>query len=273
MSLKLLLSAFFLLNKEANASECGNTIGGPGVGKPCIFPFTFAKTGKTYTECTVDYGNEYWCSTKVDEDGFHLSGNWGECGQGCPGVPDDGSRGVNTHCPSEEGWEDCTFPFTIDGYSYRGCLPMESFEHGFCMSTSIPQYGSEVEYMPTRSPCSRDCPKDEFITDIDLSMVEILNKLNRQPTVYTTVGRNVNCSELLQDKFEQADKDDLPQIAQSAKSWKEAHTLVCRDSSYCAGHNSKACRTKMVVKRWNKEDDHGEYPLQSDCKIRCGHPD
>jgi len=250
--------------------ECLNTIGGPGEGKPCIFPFTFAKTGKKYTECTTDGGHEYWCSTKVDDEGFHLSGNWGECGEGCPGVPLNGSRVVYTHCPSREDEAACIFPFSIDGYSYKGCLPMEGFDHGFCMIQH-----PEIEDKLKKAPCSNGCPKDEYITHIDLSVEEILTRLLTQHTVFTTIDRDGQCGDHLQAKFEEVNQDDLPEVAKSAKTWKEAHSLVCRNSEYCAGNDSKACRTKMVEKRRNKvqAEDGGQRTPKSDCKIRCGHPE
>ena len=29
-----------------------------------------------------------WCSTKVDDNGQHITGNWGDCGPDCPGEDD-----------------------------------------------------------------------------------------------------------------------------------------------------------------------------------------
>ena len=39
----------------------------------------------TYHECVVD-NDGAWCSTEVDDDGVHVSGQgkWGICGPGCP---------------------------------------------------------------------------------------------------------------------------------------------------------------------------------------------
>ena len=60
----------------------------PGVvtQESCIFPFTYK--GVTYNTCTyVDHPEQKeWCSTKVDENGVHVSGgnNWGECRGPCP---------------------------------------------------------------------------------------------------------------------------------------------------------------------------------------------
>ena len=48
-----------------------------------MFPFKF--DGKIHKVCRNET-DEYWCSTKVDSDGFHIGeqGNWGYCGENCP---------------------------------------------------------------------------------------------------------------------------------------------------------------------------------------------
>ena len=57
--------------------------------KPCIFPFMVLGRSSnglnvTYDTCThiLDPDGRFWCSTKVDENGVHQSGNWGHCDQG-----------------------------------------------------------------------------------------------------------------------------------------------------------------------------------------------
>ena len=59
------------------------TISGPSSNTPCIFPFTFNDV--TYHECILD-NDGAWCSTEVDNDGIHVSGQgkWGICGPECP---------------------------------------------------------------------------------------------------------------------------------------------------------------------------------------------
>ena len=71
---------------DFGSGECrtigGQQLGGPNL--PCIFPFKYKD--KIYNECHSDtYG--VWCSTKIDATGKHVTGHWGFCGQGCPGVP------------------------------------------------------------------------------------------------------------------------------------------------------------------------------------------
>ena len=50
---------------------------------PCQFPFIF--NGKTYDACTdvQDSDGRFWCSTKVDRSGKHISDNWGYCSDEC----------------------------------------------------------------------------------------------------------------------------------------------------------------------------------------------
>ena len=43
-----------------------------------------------HKECIKDEDG-FWCSTKVDGDGYHMadSKSWGICGPGCPGLPEE----------------------------------------------------------------------------------------------------------------------------------------------------------------------------------------
>ena len=62
------------------------TVDGPSPNMPCIFPFEFK--GIDHNQCIWDGDSENgaWCSTKVDTDGKHVSGNgnWGNCASKCP---------------------------------------------------------------------------------------------------------------------------------------------------------------------------------------------
>ena len=62
---------------------------GPGRGLPCKFPFKYY--GKVHNSCTdmmKKYtNNKPWCSTKVDETGKHMRGNWGNCDESCLSSP------------------------------------------------------------------------------------------------------------------------------------------------------------------------------------------
>merc|ERR1712025_727019 len=47
-------------------------------GAACMIPFTFGS--KKYLACTKDGGDgKAWCSTKVDGNGKHIAGNFGDC--------------------------------------------------------------------------------------------------------------------------------------------------------------------------------------------------
>ena len=63
-------------------SSC-KTNGGASPNTSCVFPFKF--DGKLHKVCRNETDG-YWCSTKVDSDGFHIGeqGNWGYCGENCP---------------------------------------------------------------------------------------------------------------------------------------------------------------------------------------------
>ena len=59
-------------------------VNGPQQNSPCIFPFKYK--GKDYEACTDFEHTQYWCSTKVDTNGNHIDGQWGDCGVLCPNV-------------------------------------------------------------------------------------------------------------------------------------------------------------------------------------------
>jgi uncharacterized protein YkwD len=66
------------------------TVSGPDSGgkidQNCLFPFTY--NGVKYTKCTSvnDLDSKLWCSVATDSSGNHLRGNWGYCGDLCPGI-------------------------------------------------------------------------------------------------------------------------------------------------------------------------------------------
>ena len=71
---------------------CKTVEGGEVVGEDCIFPFKyFGYAGKltTYYKCAWEdvqakKVDKPWCSTKIDEDGFHVENHWGVCENNCP---------------------------------------------------------------------------------------------------------------------------------------------------------------------------------------------
>ena len=57
------------------------TISGNRPNTSCAFPFKYGSN--TYYECRKDKF-ESRCSTKVDSDGRHIDGEWGDCGKDGP---------------------------------------------------------------------------------------------------------------------------------------------------------------------------------------------
>ena len=76
---------------------------GPGKGLPCVFPFKYDEV--TYNTCTNRNkfltNNIPWCSTKVNEGGYHIQGegNWGNCDETCP-LPKIGKVNSTKNCSS-----------------------------------------------------------------------------------------------------------------------------------------------------------------------------
>ena len=76
-----------------NQNQCLTTSDGPQKNQPCVFPFKLGQD-LVYNECEwFDGLDAPVCSTKVDENGFHVQEEgcqseectyWGYCGPNCP---------------------------------------------------------------------------------------------------------------------------------------------------------------------------------------------
>ena len=60
-------------------------------GKLCIFPFKYDQ--KTYTACTLTDNVKPWCATGLDDEGFVVDDDWGECMEN---KEEDGNQMVGT---------------------------------------------------------------------------------------------------------------------------------------------------------------------------------
>jgi hypothetical protein len=84
--MKTLLVTYFVViyfSQVSLSQKCLKTNDqGPQKNQPCVFPFTLQ--GTVYTSCTskTDKDGRFWCSTKVDEEGSHIKGQWGFCDRG-----------------------------------------------------------------------------------------------------------------------------------------------------------------------------------------------
>merc|ERR1712080_54362 len=59
--------------------------------------------GKEYTKCTKSGNYEAaWCSTKTDDNGDTVLGNYGDCSDKCP-VEDDASQTIRPHASLSTG--------------------------------------------------------------------------------------------------------------------------------------------------------------------------
>ena len=96
-----------------------STISGKTPNLPCVFPFEFE--GTTYHSCSWEDGTR-WCSTKVDENGQHLKGNWGNCESNCP-------MGCHVLEQRTGKFKPCVFPFARSetGLSniFRSCADVD----------------------------------------------------------------------------------------------------------------------------------------------------
>jgi len=245
------------------------TTDGPETGAACISPFKFVPTNKTYYGCTYDTSTEPWCSTKVNEFGYHLSGHWGVCSEECPVEkidPEFDSR----HCLTKHGHK-CFFPFAADGFNYRGCVGDSSNGHGYCFAED-----KEDISLVVRDDCTAACPKDVLLTNADYTAGEVLHNLMKKSQTSTKISRRGNtCNALMEMKFAREDPANLPLPARNAKTWKEALQLVCAGANYCKGEQTEGiCGAYHTFLRKNvlEEEDGTTHIPMSDCHFKCGNP-
>jgi len=224
---------------EKSTKRCGTIEGhGPGGGKPCVFPFIYR--GKTYHECTKDGSdddvNEFWCSTEVDEEGVTVANTWAACNEHCPGMDGHDSGYFNKSCQAARQEEWCDIPFTHQGFTYHGCIQHE--KAFWCKKLG----GSIL----TR--CSASCPHDVILSKKRLSKKQLVKKIKKNPSVYTKIDFDENCTDL------------FPQ-----KEWEK----ICLSANYCRGKDSKnECGVFHIYERFT----HDFTPAKKDCHLRCSYP-
>jgi len=243
---------------------------GPETGATCISPFKFVPTNKTYYGCTYDTSTEPWCSTKVNEFGYHLSGYWGVCSEECP-VEEIDPEFESRECLTKHGHK-CFFPFRADGTNYFGCVGDSSNGQGYCFAED-----KEDSSRVVRDDCTAACPKDVLLTNTDYTAAEVLHTLMKKSQTSTKIKRRgITCTELMDKKFAEEDPANLPLPARNAKTWEEALQLVCAGANYCQGEETKGvtvCGAYHQFLRKNVvEDGHRRLPPKSDCILKCGNP-
>jgi len=135
----------------------------------CIFPFTYKAV--TYDACTdTDGDGMFWCSTKTDWWGYHVSGHghYGTCeaGDSCyipcqttvPNRSDEPADEGETGLPrSPRQGAKCKFPFIYAGKTYTeetGCAPAPGeSEFGWC-STLTDLFDHHIPGMGQWGYCS-----------------------------------------------------------------------------------------------------------------------
>ena len=176
---------------DADKQSC-QTIDGPEVGKPCIFPFKLY--GEVHNRCIISEAPDmlstlYWCSTKVDEDGNHEIGQWGACSCGCPGVDFEGK--IVDKCDTEEQGIQCSFPFSARGFEYHGCIKINGDKYRCIVKDEMAPKGSRLVN------CTESCPRDNVLSQKKLSPKEIAEKLKTKMDVFTAIEIDGNCTEYM----------------------------------------------------------------------------
>merc|ERR1712064_221109 len=115
-------------------------------GTACVFPFTYM--GTTYTSCTNAGGFQTpWCSTKTDQYGNHIIGNYGDCNSNTC------TAAATTPAPTCS--TPCKFPFKYNGVIHYACTNAGGFKNPWC-STKTDIFGNHV--IGNYADCGVGCP-------------------------------------------------------------------------------------------------------------------
>jgi len=94
-------------------------------GQACVFPFKFGAV--TFNSCTTAGGYAPWCSTKVDSNGVHVGGNFGDCSANCLTTTTTTQAPASSECTTTGGpaaGANCVFPFKYAGYTLDSCTTL-----------------------------------------------------------------------------------------------------------------------------------------------------
>jgi len=162
------------------------TIGGPGKGKPCVFPFRFG--GSLRSSCITDLDPEgkFWCSTRVDGGGNHVTGTgeWGHCSAGCPQerqISNPASSTVSSSSSSSSSFSSSSSgqtssAFTVEG---TGCKTRTGVS-GTCRIPSL-CVGTSLDFIE-KNPCSLPAG-EEGVCCVDISIDNIISIVDAPPVV------------------------------------------------------------------------------------------
>merc|ERR1712233_153974 len=161
------------------------TIGGPGQGKPCVFPFRFG--GSLRSSCITDLDPEgkFWCSTRVDAGGNHVTGTgeWGHCSAGCAKerptssvTASSSSSSSSSSSVSSSSSGQTSSAFTVEG---TGCKTRTGVS-GTCRIPSL-CVGTSLDFIE-RNPCSL-ASGEEGVCCVDISIDNIISIVDAPPVV------------------------------------------------------------------------------------------
>jgi len=250
--------------KKGASEECLTTDGDSGPGKKCVFPFTFHQ--KTFSECTT-YGAQdglSWCSTEVDDRGWHKAGTWGHCSQKCPGY-----KKGKLECKTLDG-RDCILPTVKDYMKYYGCIREDKYSQYKCY-VNVNETTEEKEL----AVCSPDCEKaDDLLSETELTIKEILLELSNDGVAHTAIPNDEPlCTSFLQEKYEEevsGGPDTFLEVLNTTCSY------LCTLSICAKGFTSQQIQhrtNKNVINRAHQEAGGyfviGHDEIKSDCRIRC----
>ena len=141
--------------------KCKTTYDSPSKTRnvACVFPFIHDNT--TFNSCTdvTDPDGRFWCSSKVDESGKHIQGNWGFCSEDCFDSDNDEDEEEICRTTNESGSrvknEKCIFPFILFGKIYHACTDAKDSDGRFWCSTEVDESGQHVR--KKWGYCSSNC--------------------------------------------------------------------------------------------------------------------
>ena len=187
-------------HKRKQTCKTTNESGSKKKNAPCQFPFTVGDD-KTFDACTteLDPDGRFWCSTKVDNSGKHVSGNYGYCSDDCFSSTTTTTT-TTTEKPTCLTTDEpasfvknapCIFPWKIGDQTYDSCTTDDDPDGRLWCATKLDASGTLIDRQ--WGYCPEECRKKEESNDTTSGLW--------QPTEYdgcgSYLGRNINDSSYL----------------------------------------------------------------------------
>lgn len=225
-------------------------------GKPCVFPFMFLN--KRYSQCTSDEdrAGKFWCSTRVDRDGWHVRGEWGYCNPDTCGTRSP-TPAPTPSCTVTDG-RACMFPFRFRGILYDTCTNENDPDGRYWCSTKTSANNDHLT--GNWGYCTRGCAR--WNTRLSANELE-----NAECTLYHEANRyRVSKGYLalpMDSHLQRVASDRASSLLHDSATM---HDTVDMSISQIIRVGIASNDIKLIMSEWVADAQNREHITRSDCR-------